>query len=80
MHDLVLLQNYSPSTSERLWSNLTRDKMAKEIKRHAAEFKLKLVLALLKGNKTASLGCLRMHPIVLSRWGKQFNAPPSQFL
>lgn len=50
--------------------------MAKERRRHSAEFKLKAVLAILKGDKTAGQlsGELGIHPMVLSDWKQQFLA------
>jgi transposase len=48
--------------------------MAKR-KQHPAEFKLKAVLEVLKGEKTASqlAGELEVHPVVLSEWKRQFT-------
>ena len=48
--------------------------MAKERRRYSAEFKLKAVLAVLKGDKTAAqlAGELALHPMVLSEWKQQF--------
>lgn len=43
-------------------------------KRHSPEFKLKAVIEILKGEKTASqlAGELGVHPMVLSEWKKRF--------
>ena len=43
-------------------------------KKHSSEFKLKAVIEVLKGEKTASqlAGELGVHPIQLSEWKKQF--------
>lgn len=43
-------------------------------KRHTPEFKLKAVIEVLKGEKTAAqlAGELGVHPIVLSNWKKHF--------
>ena len=48
--------------------------MAKR-KKYSAEFKLKAVLEILKGEKTASqlAGELEVHPVVLSEWKKHFT-------
>jgi transposase len=45
-------------------------------KRYTAEFKLRAVLAILKGDKTATqlAGELQVHAMVLSEWKKQFLA------
>ena len=50
--------------------------MAKERKRYSSEFKLKAVLAVLRGDKTASqlAGELGVHPMALSEWKQQFLA------
>jgi len=50
--------------------------MAKERKRYSAEYKVKAVLAVLKGDKTATqlAGELGVHPMVLSEWKSQFLA------
>ena len=50
--------------------------MAMERKRYSAEFKLKAVLAVLKGDKTAAqlAGELGVHPMALSEWKQQFLA------
>jgi transposase-like protein len=49
--------------------------MAKTRKKYSAEFKLKAVLEILKGEKTASqlAGELEVHPLVLSDWKKHFK-------
>lgn len=54
--------------------------MAKSRKKYSAEFKLKAVLEILKGEKTASqlAGELGVHPIVLSTWKKHFMEMGSQ--
>ncbi len=43
-------------------------------RKHSPEFKLKAVMEILKGEKTATqlAGELRVHPIVLSDWKKHF--------
>lgn len=43
-------------------------------KKHCPEFKLKAVLEVLKGEKTANqlAGELGVHPVILSEWKKQF--------
>jgi transposase len=43
-------------------------------KKHSPEFKLKVVLEILKGEKTATQlsGELGVHPVILSEWKKQF--------
>lgn len=48
--------------------------MARIRRKHSAEFKLKAVMEILKGEKTASqlAGELEVHPIVLSEWKKHF--------
>ncbi len=48
--------------------------MGKPRKRHSPDFKLKAVLAVLKGDKTANelAGELGVHPVQLSEWKKQF--------
>lgn len=48
--------------------------MAKERKRYSGEFKLRAVLAVLKGDKTAAqlAGELGVHPMALSEWKQQF--------
>ena len=54
--------------------------MAKSRKKYSAEFKLKAVLEILKGEKTANqlAGELEVHPIVLSAWKKHFMEMGSQ--
>lgn len=49
--------------------------MAKTKKQYSPEFKLKVVLEVLKGEKTATqlAGELGVHPVVLSEWKKQFT-------
>jgi len=48
--------------------------MARIRRKHSAEFKLKAVLEILKGEKTATqlAGELEVHPLVLSNWKKHF--------
>lgn len=48
--------------------------MARTRKRYSPEFKLKAVIEILKGEKTATqiAGELGTHPLVLSDWKKQF--------
>src|SRR3990172_3121354 len=43
-------------------------------RKHSAEFKLKAVMEILKGEKTATqlAGELEVHPLVLSDWKKHF--------
>ena len=56
--------------------------MAKTKKQYSPEFKLKVVLEVLKGEKTATqlAGELGVHPVVLSEWKKQFiEAGPQIF-
>ena len=50
--------------------------MARTKKQYSPEFKLKVVLEVLKGEKTATqlAGELGVHPVVLSEWKKQFIA------
>ncbi len=50
--------------------------MGRGYKRHTPEFKLKAVLAVLKGDKTAAqlAGELGVHPMALSEWKHQFLA------
>jgi len=50
--------------------------MAKERKRYSTDFKLKAVLAVLKGDRTAAqlAGELGVHPMALSEWKHQFLA------
>ena len=54
--------------------------MAKSRKKYSPEFKLKAVLEILKGEKTASqlAGELEVHPLVLSAWKKHFMEMGSQ--
>lgn len=49
--------------------------MGKPRKRHSPDFKLRAVLAVLKGDKTANelAGELEVHPVQLSEWKKQFT-------
>lgn len=49
--------------------------MAKKRKKYSAEFKLKAVLEILKGEKTAAQlsGELEVSPLVLSEWKKPFK-------
>ena len=49
--------------------------MAKTRKKYSAEFKLKAVLEILKGEKTAAQlsGELGVNPLVLSEWKKRFK-------
>lgn len=49
-------------------------------RKHSAEFKLKAVMEILKGEKTAAqlAGELEVHPIVLSEWKKHFLEVGSQ--
>ena len=48
--------------------------MAQKRRRYSATFKLKVVLEVLKGEKTAAqlAGELGVHPLVLSTWKKHF--------
>lgn len=48
--------------------------MARIRRKHSAEFKLKAVMEILKGEKTAAqlAGELEVHPLVLSEWKKHF--------
>lgn len=48
--------------------------MARARRKHSPEFKLKAVIEILKGEKTATqlAGELGVHPIVLSDWKKHF--------
>ena len=48
--------------------------MARIWRKHSPEFKLKAVMEVLKGEKTATqlAGEFGVHPIVLSEWKKQF--------
>jgi len=54
--------------------------MAKIRKKYSAEFKLKAVIEILKGEKTATqlAGELGVHPMVLSDWKKQFSEVGTQ--
>lgn len=54
--------------------------MARKRKRYSAEFKLKAVLEILKGEKTAAQlsGELEVHPLVLSEWKKHFKEEAPQ--
>jgi len=54
--------------------------MTKKRKLHTAEFKLKAVLEVLKGAKTANelAGDLGVHPVVLSEWKKHFLESAAQ--
>jgi transposase-like protein len=54
--------------------------MTKIRRKHSAEFKLKAVIEVLKGEKTASqlAGELGVHPLILSGWKKQFLEMGSQ--
>jgi len=54
--------------------------MAKSRKKYSADFKLKAVLEILKGEKTAAqlAGELEVHPIVLSAWKKHFMEAGAQ--
>lgn len=56
------------------------EKMAKTRKKYTADFKLKAVIEILKGEKTAAqlAGELGVHPIVLSEWKKQFSETGAQ--
>ena len=51
-------------------------KMGKTKKHYTPEFKLKVVLEVLKGEKTAIqlAGELGAHPVVLSEWKKELKA------
>ena len=56
--------------------------MAKTKKQYSPEFKLKVVVEVLKGEKTATqlAGELGVHPVILSEWKKQFlEAGPQIF-
>ena len=48
--------------------------MTRMRRKHSSEFKLKAVVEILKGEKTASqlAGELEVHPLVLSGWKKHF--------
>ncbi len=50
--------------------------MTRMKRKHSAEFKLKAVVEILKGEKTAHqlAGELEVHPVVLSEWKKHFLA------
>jgi putative transposase len=54
--------------------------MAKTRKQYSPEFKLKAVIEILKGEKTATqiAGELGTHPLVLTDWKKQFLETGSQ--
>ena len=54
--------------------------MAKIRKRHSPEFKLKAVIEILKGDKTAGqlAGELGVHPMQLSEWKRHFLETGSQ--
>ena len=54
--------------------------MKRTRKQYSPEFKLKAVLEVLKGEKTATqlAGELEVHPLVLSEWKKQFLAKGAQ--
>ena len=54
--------------------------MAKMRKKYSAEFKLKAVIEILKGEKTATqiAGDLGCHPLVLGDWKKHFLEEGSQ--
>lgn len=54
--------------------------MSKTRKQYSPEFKVKAVLEILKGEKTAAQlsGELGVHPLVLSDWKKHFLAEASQ--
>ena len=54
--------------------------MKRTRKQFSPEFKLKAVLEVLKGEKTATqlAGELEVHPLVLSEWKKQFLAKGAQ--
>ena len=54
--------------------------MGRPRKKHTAEFKLKAVIEVLKGEKTAQQigGEMGIHPVVLSDWKKQFMENGSQ--
>lgn len=50
--------------------------MGRGRRKHSAEFKLKAVMEILKGEKTATqlAGELEVHPLVLSEWKRHFLA------
>ena len=54
--------------------------MVKTRKKYSAEFKLKVVLEVLKGEKTARelAGVFEVHPLVLGGWKKHFKATAAQ--
>jgi len=54
--------------------------MSRTRKRYSPEFKLKAVIEILKGEKTASqlAGELEVHPVVLTEWKKHFTKSGSQ--
>jgi putative transposase len=54
--------------------------MARTRKQYSSEFKLKAVIEILKGEKTATqiAGELGTHPLVLTDWKKHFLAAGSQ--
>ena len=54
--------------------------MAKIKKQYSPEFKLKVVVEILKGEKTATqlAGEFGVHPVVLSEWKKQFMETGAQ--
>lgn len=54
--------------------------MTRVRRRHSPEFKLKAVLEVLKGDKTASqlAGELEINPLVLSSWKKHFQETGAQ--
>lgn len=53
--------------------------MGKPRRQYSAEFKMKAVLEILKGEKTASQlsGELGVHPLILSEWKKHFLSTAS---
>jgi transposase-like protein len=54
--------------------------MAGMRRKHSPEFKLKAVVEVLKGEKTANqlAGELNVHPVILSEWKKQFAETGAQ--
>ena len=54
--------------------------MVKTRKKYSAEFKLKVVLEVLKGEKTAGelAGKFEVHPLVLGGWKRHFKATAAQ--
>lgn len=54
--------------------------MSRTRRKYSAEFKLKAVIEILKGEKTAAqlAGELEVHPLVLSDWKKPFLAKGAQ--